>query len=90
MAKPAKIAPLLVKKRQMKDLFNLNSSDEEFGMTHAGKNLDDMDGDEISRFKGVLDDTEGDLDPEYVSKLNFSGFQEDEGTEDKSQVKKTR
>jgi hypothetical protein len=59
-------------------------------MTHGGKNLDDMDGEEISRFKGVLDDADGDLDPDYVSKLNFSGFNDEEEAQDNPQVKKTR
>lgn len=57
----------------------MNSSDEEFGMTHGGRDIDDMEGDEIAKYGGVLDEKDGNLDPDFVGKLNFSGFAEDGG-----------
>lgn len=65
--------PSFLRKRSKKSLFDLGSDEEDFNMTHNGKNIEEMDGEEINVFTGDMDE-DGMMDPKLISKLNFSGF----------------
>lgn len=73
------IIPSFLRKRKKRDLFALNSSDEEFGFTHNGRGIDDMDGKELNEYRGLAENSTNPnhIDTDIVNKLNFSGFEED-------------
>ena len=74
--------PSFLRKKKKRDLFTLGSSDEEFGFTHNGRLIEDMDGTEINEYRGLEDlgdlEKSGYVNPDIVSKLNFAGFEEDQ------------
>lgn len=79
--------PAFLRKRSKKNLFELaDDEDEEMNMTHNGRDINDMDAEELNVFDGGLDE-HGNINPKLVGQMNFSGF-DGPSTDNKRKTKK--